>query len=228
MARLTMKFGGTSVGSPEAIAQVVEIVRDHMAQSHELAVVVSAMSGVTDLLLESASAAASGHKDMYAAINATIAEKHHAVIDALISSQPGRDAIRAEVEDLLRGHLELCEAVSLLGEATPRISDALVSYGERLSSRVIAAVMVDEGLLVKQVDSNDFIVTDNVFQNADPLWEQVNGASPEGYIVSGYSDNYMRVRTVHPRDLTNVITTTQLGAYTDGLIHGTVREIAPP
>ena len=62
----------------------------------------------------------------------------------------------------------------------------------------------------------------------DVLWEQVNGASPEGYIVSGYSDNYMRVRTVHPRDLTNVITKTQLGAYTDGAIHGTVKEIAPP
>jgi len=177
-----MKFGGTSVGSPEAIAQVVEIVRDHLAGGHRLAVVVSAMSGVTDLLLESASAAALGHKDIYAAINATIAEKHHAVIDALISSQSGPDAIRAEVDDLLRGHLELCEAVSILGEATPRISDALVSYGERLSSRVIAAVMIAEGLLVKQVDSNDFIVTDNVFQNADPLWDETESRIAGGLL----------------------------------------------
>ena len=59
------------------------------------------------------------------------------------------------------------------------------------------------------------------------LWEQVHGASPDGYIVSGYTDNYMRVRTVHRRDLTNVITRTQLGAYTDGLIHGTVKGIVP-
>jgi len=182
MARLTMKFGGTSVGSPEAIAQVVEIVRDHLAGGHQLAVVVSAMSGVTDLLLESASAAASGRKDAYAAINANIAERHHAVIDTLISSQSDDDAIRAEVDDLLRGHLELCEAVSILGEATPRISDALVSYGERLSSRVIAAVMVAEGLLVKQVDSNDFIVTDNVFQNADPLWDETESRIAGGLL----------------------------------------------
>ena len=62
----------------------------------------------------------------------------------------------------------------------------------------------------------------------DVLWEQVTGASPAGFIVSGYSDNYMRVSTAHPRDLTNVITTTQLGIYTDGAIHGTVKEIAPP
>lgn len=59
------------------------------------------------------------------------------------------------------------------------------------------------------------------------LWEQVSGAAPEGYIVTGYTDNYMRVRTTHPRDLTNIITTTQLGTYTEGAIHGTVKEIAP-
>ncbi|MCY3864052.1 MAG: aspartate kinase [Chloroflexi bacterium] len=182
MARLTMKFGGTSVGSPAAIAQVLEIVSDHLAGGRQLAVVVSAMSGVTDALLESASAAAEGDRDAYAAINTKIADKHHAVIDALIASQSARDAIRAEVDDLLRGHLELCEAASILGEATPRISDALVSYGERLSSRVIAAVMAYEGLLVKQVDSNDFIVTNNVFQNADPLWDETEARIADGLL----------------------------------------------
>lgn len=59
------------------------------------------------------------------------------------------------------------------------------------------------------------------------LWEQVHGASPEGYLVSGYTDNYMRARATHPRDLTNVITATKLGAYTDGAFRGTVKEIAP-
>ncbi len=64
-------------------------------------------------------------------------------------------------------------------------------------------------------------------RQSEVLWEQVSGATPDGYIVTGYTENYMRVRTVHPRDLTNIITTTQLGAYTDGAIHGTVKEIAP-
>ena len=64
-------------------------------------------------------------------------------------------------------------------------------------------------------------------RESEVLWEQVSGATPEGYIVTGYTDNYMRVRTIHPRDLTNIITTTQLGTYTEGAIHGTVKEIAP-
>ena len=58
------------------------------------------------------------------------------------------------------------------------------------------------------------------------LWEQVLGATPAGYIISGYTDNYMRARAVHPRDLSNVITRTRLGAYTEGAIRGTVQEIA--
>ncbi len=180
MSRLTMKFGGTSVGSPEAIAQVVEIVRSFLADGAELAIVVSAMSGVTDLLLDSARAAANGDKAAYVAINHGVRQKHLAVIDALIQSEPARAAISAEVIALIRGHLELCEAVHILGEATPRISDALVSFGERLSSRVIAAVMQAQGLPVKQFDSNQFIVTDNQFQDADPLWEETEARIANG------------------------------------------------
>ncbi|MCY3834428.1 MAG: tRNA (N(6)-L-threonylcarbamoyladenosine(37)-C(2))-methylthiotransferase MtaB [Chloroflexi bacterium] len=60
------------------------------------------------------------------------------------------------------------------------------------------------------------------------LWERVKGATPAGFVITGYTDNYMRVNSVHPRDLTNVITRTQLGAYTDGAIHGRVKELASP
>lgn len=61
----------------------------------------------------------------------------------------------------------------------------------------------------------------------DVLWEQVIGATPAGYVLTGYTDNYLRARTAHPRDLTNVITATDLDTYTDGLIHGTVKDVAP-
>ena len=115
-------------------------------------------------------------------INAAIGEKHLAVIDGLIASESSRVTVRAEVRSLLEGQLELCKAVDILGEATPRISDALVSFGERLSSRVITAVMTAEGLPVRQFDSNHYIVTDIVFQNADPLWDETEDRIAKGLL----------------------------------------------
>ncbi len=172
MARLTMKFGGTSVGSPEAIGQVVQIIKDQRAAGNELTIVVSAMSGVTDMLLESAKAAAAGDKTAYTAVNHRLREKHEAVISALIASPAARQAISEQVHELLGGHLELCDAVQILGEATPRILDALVSFGERLSSRVIAAILSTQGLPAGQYDASRYIITDNNFQDADPLWNE--------------------------------------------------------
>ena len=172
MARFTMKFGGTSVGSPDAIAQVVAIVQDYKAKGHEVAVVVSAMAGVTDMLLESAAAAAARDRDAFLMISDVIQKRHQEVIDALIDSHQDRAVIAAEVQDLLSSHLELCEAAYILGEVTPRIADALVSFGERLSSRVIAACMQAHAGGVKQMDSDAYIVTDNQFGDADPIWDE--------------------------------------------------------
>ena len=57
------------------------------------------------------------------------------------------------------------------------------------------------------------------------LWEQVIGATPEGFVLSGYTDNYMRVRTTHPRDLSNMITRLEPRKFIDGAIHGKVKEV---
>lgn len=57
------------------------------------------------------------------------------------------------------------------------------------------------------------------------LWEQVSGATPEGFVNCGYTDNYLRIRAVHPRDLSNVITDTRLESYNMGVIHGKVKEV---
>ena len=180
MSRLTMKFGGTSVGSAAAIAQVVEIVQQSLGQGNELALVVSAMSGVTDLLLESADAAAAGDQDRYLFINETIREKHDAVIEELIADESQSNEIRAQIGQLLQAHLDLCDAIRILGEATPRICDSIVSFGERLSSRVIAAVMLADGLPVRRFDSSQFIITDRNFQDADPHWDETGARITEG------------------------------------------------
>ena len=172
MSRLTMKFGGTSVGSAAAIRQVVDIVRENLTAGAELAVVVSAMSGVTDQLLASAQAAAAGQQSRYMRINADMRAKHVAVLEELMAKESQRLAVAAELEQLFQAHLELCAAIRILGEATPRICDAIVSFGERLSSRMITAIMTAQGLRAKQFDSSCFVITDSNFQDADPLWDE--------------------------------------------------------
>ena len=179
MSRFTMKFGGTSVGSSAAIRQLVDIVKDNLECGHELAVIVSAMSGVTDKLLDSAQAAASGGQERFLSINAEIRVKHRAVIEELIANESQRSSVEREVDQLLEAHLKLCEAVRILGEATPRICDSIVSFGERLSCRVIAAAMQSAGLPVKQFDSSQFVITDSNFQNADPLWDETESRISE-------------------------------------------------
>lgn len=172
MATFAMKFGGTSVGSPEAIEQTASIIEKSLADGNRVVVVVSAMSGVTDMLLKSAKSAVDGDKWTFMSINDEIREKHEEVINRLIESGDLRDEITRDVDALLKEHLELCEAISILHEATPRISDAVVSFGERLSSRVIAQVIKSHGINAKQYDSSDLILTNNNFQNAEPLWKE--------------------------------------------------------
>lgn len=182
MARIAMKFGGTSVGSPDAIARTVAIIKDFLEQGHEVAVVVSAMSGVTDLLLQSARAAIESDKWSYTNINEEIQQKHQEVIVTLIKSTDEQDAILTEVNRLLQSHMELCEAVNILHEATPRILDSIVSFGERLSSRVIASILRNQGINAQQYDSSNFIITDNNYQDAEPLWDATENKIAQGLL----------------------------------------------
>ncbi|MDW8171652.1 MAG: aspartate kinase, monofunctional class [Anaerolineae bacterium] len=167
----TMKFGGTSVGNPDAIENVMHIIQRDLAQGQRIVVIVSAMSGVTDMLLESVRSAVRGDKWNYLKLNKDIRDKHEDAISALIRGGGERTAAMAHVAKLLDQHVELCEAVRILGEATPRIQDTIVSFGERLSSRLVAAALRDRGVEAEAHDASKFIVTDARYGNAEPLWE---------------------------------------------------------
>ncbi|GAB1421497.1 aspartate kinase [Anaerolineales bacterium] len=172
MSLITMKFGGTSVGTAEAIQQVIDIIKNKLDEGHQVAVVVSAMSGVTNLLIESSEAALRGDRWGYMQLNTRIREKHEEVIHQLIADIRQREEILNDLSDLLAEHLRICDAVNILQEATPRILDAIVSFGERLSSRMIAITMRNQGVNALQYDSGQFLVTDSHFQSAEPQWPQ--------------------------------------------------------
>jgi bifunctional aspartokinase / homoserine dehydrogenase 1 len=169
---ITMKFGGTSVGSADAISNVVQIVKQSRDAGNQVMVVVSAMSGVTDQLLNSVKMAASGNKWGFLSTADKIRDRHEDTLNILLPASPLREKAISIIHALLEEYREICNAVSILGEETPRIADAIVSYGERMSSRLVAAVLKHHGVEAMAYDAGEFLVTDDRFQSATPIWDE--------------------------------------------------------
>jgi aspartokinase/homoserine dehydrogenase 1 len=167
---LTRKFGGTSVGDADAIRRVVSIVQDAGQQAEHVVVVVSAMSGVTDMLLAGAQQAASGDNKAFRKTILALRDKHYAAARTLLGEE-GRPVIQ-QVDRYLGRHSSFCESVHVLGEVTPRALDYIASLGERMSARLVSAALSVEGVPAEAVNATRLIVTDDNFQAAAPLWDQ--------------------------------------------------------
>lgn len=165
---LIMKFGGTSVGSAEVLGQVAQIVETAKADWQNVAIVTSAMSGVTNLLLDSANKASRGDTHGLEAAARTLEDKHFNAANALVPDQTTRDLLRRDIGQLIASFTDLCRAIAVLGEASPRALDAVASLGERMSVRLLAAVVTAAGIPADFVESNELVITDRHFQNAHP------------------------------------------------------------
>ena len=165
---LVMKFGGTSVGSADALIKATQIVKDARAEYPRVVVITSAMSGVTNLLLDSAALASQGKVDSLPSAESTLREKHFAAADALIKNEHLREVTKAEINVLIFSLVDLCKAIAILGEASPRAMDAVASIGERMCVRLLGAVLEDAGVNAKAIESTEFVVTNAHFQHAHP------------------------------------------------------------
>ena len=165
---LVMKFGGTSVGSVEAIEQVRGIVTAARQDWPRLVVVASAFSGITNGLLKSAQSAARGDMAPFEETVRALHERHEEVVSAMVSDPVQSALIRQEIAALIGSFSNLAQAIGALGEATPRALDTVSSLGERISVRVIAAALRDSGLPAQAVDATRLVVTDDNFQGAVP------------------------------------------------------------
>lgn len=173
---VVQKFGGTSVADPEAIRRLIEIVRTARSRDGRgPAVVVSAMSGVTDALLKMASDAAAARLLEAMATVAELRVRHIAAIEALISTEECRALVAAITEQLdqLEGVLK---ALAAIREVSPRMLDIVAATGELLSSRLIAAALVNAGLPGEWVDARRAIVTNDEHTRAVPLVGETNAA----------------------------------------------------
>ncbi|MBP2147039.1 aspartate kinase [Methanofollis sp. W23] len=140
-----MKFGGTSVGDAESIARVVNILAQYHAEGHELAVVVSAMSGVTDRLHAIAAEAESSVDDpQIATFVQALRTKHMKALRAVAPSRV--DEVGAVIDERLWKLDHILTAVHSLHELTQRSRDYIVSYGERLSSLIVSAALNEAGV----------------------------------------------------------------------------------
>src|SRR5271154_657011 len=176
-----MKFGGTSVEDAQAMKRTADIVRGRRDRGLETLFVVSAMAKVTDLLLSAANAAGRGDKAGALAIGARLRHRHIDTSAALLEVERFtrlQQTLHQEfdsLDDLLRG-------IAAVGELTPRTNDVVLSFGERLSSKMIAEAFEQYGLQGVHVDARGCIVTDASYGKAVPQ-ESAIEAKLAGFVL---------------------------------------------
>ncbi len=170
------KFGGTSVGDTKKISNVADIIICQFQKStntHQgVVVVVSAMSGVTDQLIRSARAATRGDDLLYHEIKAQLLKRHLEAVEGLLSPGSDRLDVGGTIEDKLNELERFLRSVAMLGELTPRGRDAVVSFGEMLSSTLLAALLRQRGISSQAISATELIVTDDNFGEAGLLLMQ--------------------------------------------------------
>lgn len=148
-----LKFGGTSVGTAESLKNVKKIV-EAQAESDQLIVVVSALGGITDKLIQTARTASTGNLE-YIVSYAEIVSRHLQIIKDTVA-EPLQNEVRNEINPLLEELGNIFRGISLIKDLSQRTLDVVVSYGERLSSRIISKVIDNAEFF----ESTRFIVTE--------------------------------------------------------------------
>ena len=170
MSTLVMKYGGSSLGTAAALEQVLGTVAAETNHWDQILLVVSALDGVTDMLYEAAQLARIANQRGYRRIAANLRSRHLAIIKQLPLERPDRNTLQAEIDRLLSDMLDHCRSIAqnLNEELSPAVSDAVVAAGERLSARIVAALLRQHEIRCAAVDGADILVTDDVFGNAHP------------------------------------------------------------
>jgi len=176
-----LKFGGSSVGSPETIKQVIDIIRSTRANG-PCAIVLSAMQGTTDSLIEAGRSAERGD-DGYIEILSNIGERHVTTIRELFDGDD-HFAISDFVETTVKELEDLCEGVRLIRELSPKTLDRILSFGEIVASKIIAAKLTADGIDNEWKDSRQFIRTNSSHGFATVDFVETNARVKEHFDAS--------------------------------------------
>src|SRR5262245_56146193 len=153
---IVMKFGGTSVGSAERIAQAAALVTASREKGHHVAAVTSAMSGVTNSLIAAAQAASKGNLDTE--LRKGLFERHKSVAEAVIQDGGVRAVALEQIDRRLDRFEKLCYGLSMVHELTPRLLDAISGTGEMLAAPLVAGAIGARGCASSSIDATEVVV----------------------------------------------------------------------
>ena len=165
-----IKFGGTSVGSAVNINKVIDILKSY-SQKDTVICVVSAVGGITDKLLECGRLAQNQNND-YVTLFDHIKSTHLQLVDELIPDS--NDSVNKEVHIILQHLKNLLDGIFLINELSPKTSDKLVSFGELLSSYIIAETLKSRSFDAVRKNSQDLIITNNNYTKAEVNFKITN------------------------------------------------------
>jgi aspartate kinase len=168
--KIVMKFGGSSVATGEKIRRVAHLIADNMSDDYGIVVVISALDGVTNQLIQAAEKAKKGNRQFVSKFRKELLERHLATVkEAIKDKQHQEDAIEvvkeriAELEQVLTG-------IVYVGELTPKSRDTVIAYGEKLSAPIVNGALKDIGVNSQQLTGGEAgIVTDNNYGEAGLL-----------------------------------------------------------
>jgi aspartate kinase len=163
-----IKFGGTSVGSASCIANVIEIIRAASRDSY-VVVVVSAMCGVTNSLIEAATQSEAGNSQAVAAIFEELRKRHNAVAGTLIPSAVERATLIRRLQSVFDQGERLSHHAAVSREVSSAARDSISALGERLCAPLLAAALRRSSMASEAIEATELIVTDAHHGNADPI-----------------------------------------------------------
>ena len=166
---LVMKFGGTSVGSAERMRIAAQLTAREKAR-RPVAIVVSAMSKITDLLLDTMRHAEAGDRSGIEANLSTLRARHEEACQSLVP-ETRQTTVMAGIHGLIGEFARIINGMSMLNERPPRSVDEALAVGERLSALLVSECLNAEGTPAAAVNAWDLVVTDAVFGNASPLMD---------------------------------------------------------
>lgn len=158
---LVLKFGGTSVGSPDAIEKLTAILGDSEHALKVRVVVVSALSGITDGLIGAAKAAVAGESAYNTSVKA-MEDRHRKISHAFLAGE-ARQAADAAIKAAFAKLNRALDGVGILRELSPRTLDYVMSFGERLSAELLARIISSKGISAEYLDARPLILTDSSY-----------------------------------------------------------------